>query len=139
MEPGHLLHSALTRQSVLLHGASNRDTHLYLPHKNSLASLTTTYVRRSEQIINGTQSGRTTPQDSALYLQTPVHTPEQPSQEEPAFGLTASAPVSEVSAPASTNGVCSFLRPVSVAQKNKPSTMLSSSVQSIDLRIDCTA
>jgi len=32
-----------------------------------------------------------------------------------------------------------FLRPVSVAQKNKPSAMLSSNVQSIDLPTDCMA
>ena len=52
---------------VLLHSASNRETHLYLPQSNSSASLTTiTYVRRSGRIINGTWSGRTTPQDSAL-------------------------------------------------------------------------
>jgi len=38
-----------------------------------------------------------------------------------------------------TNGVRPPLRPVSVAQKNKPSTMLSSSVQSIDLPMDCMA
>jgi len=31
------------------------------------------------------------------------------------------------------------LRPVSVAQKNKPSTRLSSNVYSIDLLMDCTA
>jgi len=31
------------------------------------------------------------------------------------------------------------LRPVSVAQKNKPSTMLSSNVQSIDLPVGCMA
>ena len=60
---------------VLLHGASNRDTHLCPPHSNSLASLTTTYVWRSGRIINGARSGRTTPQDSALQFQTPVHTP----------------------------------------------------------------
>jgi len=30
------------------------------------------------------------------------------------------------------------LRPVSVAQKNKPSTMLSSNVQSINLLMECT-
>jgi len=32
MEPGHLLRSAAHR--VLLHGTSNRDTHLYPPHSN---------------------------------------------------------------------------------------------------------
>jgi len=37
------------------------------------------------------------------------------------------------------NGVWPPLRPVTVAQKNKPSTMLSSHVQSIDLPMDCTA
>ena len=65
--------------------------------------------------------------------------PQWPSREEPGSGLTASAPVSDVSAPACTNGVWPPLRPVSVAQKNKPSTMSSSSVQSIDLPTDCTA
>jgi len=76
MEPGHLLHSALTRPSVQTHGASNRDTHLYPSHSNSSVFLTTTtYVRRSGPIINGTRSGRTSPQDSALQFQTPVHTP----------------------------------------------------------------
>ena len=55
---------------------------------------------------------------------------------EPWSELTASAPVSGVSAPACTNGVWPPLRPVSVAQKNKPSTMLSSNVQSIDLTMD---
>jgi len=61
---------------VQLHGASNRDTNLYPPHSNSSASLTTTtYVRRSWRIINGTRSERTTPQDSVLQFQTPVHTP----------------------------------------------------------------
>jgi len=36
----------------------------------------------------------------------------------------ASVPVSDVSAPGYTNGVWLSLQPVSVAQKNKPSTML---------------
>jgi len=46
------------------------------------------------------------PQESALQFQTPVHTlSEWPSQEGPGSGSTASAPVSDVSAPACTNGV----------------------------------
>jgi len=65
--------------------------------------------------------------------------PEWPSQEESGSGLTASAPVSDVSAPAYTNGVWPIGRPVSVAQKNKLPTMLSSNVQSIDLPMDGTA
>jgi len=46
--------------------------------------------------------------------------------------------VSGVSAPLCTNGVWPPLRPVSVAQKSKPSTVLSSNVQAIDLLMDCT-
>jgi len=115
---------------------------LYPAHINSLASLTTTrYVRCSGRITNGTRDGRTTPQDSALQFQIPVHNPsEWPSQEEPGSSLTASGLVSDVSALACTNGVWPPLRPVrvSVAQ-NKPSTMLSSNVQSIDLPTDYTA
>ena len=45
-----------------MHGASNRDTHLYPPHNISSVYLTT-YVRRSGRITNGMRSGRTTPQD----------------------------------------------------------------------------
>ena len=65
--------------------------------------------------------------------------PEWSSQKEPGSGSTASALVSDVSAPAHTNGTWPPLRPVTVAQKNKPSTMLSSNVQSIDLPMDCMA
>jgi len=64
---------------------------------------------------------------------------EWPSQEDPGSCLTAPAPVSDVSTPTCTNGVCPPLRPVSVVQKNKPSTMLSSNAQSIDLPMDCMA
>jgi len=53
--------------------------------------------------------------------------------------LTASAPVLDVYAPAYANGVWPPLRPVSAAQKNKRSTMLSSNVLSIDLPTDCMA
>ena len=67
----------------------------------------------------------------------PTH-PEWPSQEKPGSGLSASAPVSGVFAPARTSGVWPSLRRVSVAQKNKPTTMLFSNVQSSDLLMDCT-
>jgi len=113
--------------------------HLAVLCDNHLATLTTTtYVRRSGRITNGTRSGRITPQDSAFSFPAPTHL-EWPSQEEPGSGLTASTPVSGVSAPVCTNGVWPPLRPVTVAQKNKPSTMLPSHVQSIDLLMDCTA
>ena len=43
-----------------LHGASNRDTHLYPPQNIKSVFLTaTTYVRRIGRITNGTLSGRT--------------------------------------------------------------------------------
>ena len=75
-----------------------------------------------------------------IFIPTPAPTlSEWPSQEQRGSGLTASAPVSDVSIPACTNGVWLPLRPVSVAQKNKPSTMLSSNVQSIDLLMECMA
>ena len=71
--------------------------------------------------------------------ETSTHPLEWPSQEESGSGLTASAPVRGVSALACTNGLWPPLRPVSVAQKNKQSTMLSFNVQSIDLPMDCMA
>ena len=72
--------------------------------------------------------------DNAEWADNPVpYTPEWPFQEEPGSGLTASARVSDVSAPACTNEVWPPLRSVSLVQKSKPSTMLSSNVQSIDL------
>jgi len=52
---------------------------------------------------------------------------------------TAAAPVSHFSAPGCTNRVWNPLRPVSVAEKTKLSTMMSSNVQSIDLLMDCMA
>jgi len=64
-----------------------------------------------------------------------------PSQNDPpkkSLGPTQ-APVSDVSAHVRTNEVWPPLRPVSVAQKNKPSTMLSVNVQSIGLPMDCAA
>ena len=83
--------------------------------------------------------GCTTPRDSVFSSGTlaPI-LGEWSFQEQCGSSLTASAPVSDVSVPACTNGVCPPLLHVSVAQ-NKPSTMLSSNVQSIDLHMDCTA
>ena len=47
--------------------------------------------------------------------------------------------MSDVSTPACTNGSWPPLRPVSVAQKNKSATVLTSTVHSIDLPMDCTS
>ena len=79
-----------------------------------------------------------TPHFKSRHRYTHTHTPEWPSQEEPGSGSTASAPMSDVSAPARTNGDWPPLRPVSVAQVNKPSTMSSSTVHSINLPTDYT-
>jgi len=136
MEPGHPLHSALTRPSSA---------------KPQLESSICTRRTTSHQFIwqqhmRGAVGGlpmewrvdgqtHKTPFSSP----TPANPPEWPSPEEPGSGSTASAPVLDVSPPACTNGVWPPLRLVSVAQKNKPSTMLSSSVQSIDFPMDCMA
>ena len=61
---------------------------------------------------------------------------ECPCQEQREYGLTAWALVLDVSAPAYTNGVWPLLLLVSVAQKNKWSTMLSSNVKSSNLPMD---
>ena len=137
----HLIH--ITQRSsahrVQTHGASKRDTHLYPPHNMSSVYSNIRAAQWADYQWNAEWT------DSPIRLRifipnTGTHPPpEWPSQEEPGSGLTASAPVSDVSAPACTNGVWPPLRPVSVAQKNKPSTMLSSNVQSIDLPMDCMA
>jgi len=123
-----------------LPSASNWDTHLHPPHSNSSVYLTTTaYVRRTERITNKNPQWADNPKRLLVFIpDTGTHTPEWPSQEEPGSGLTASAPVSDVSAPVCTNGLWAHLRPMSVSQ-NKPSTMLFSNVQSIDLLMNCTA
>ena len=67
---------------------------------------------------------------------------EWPCREQRGSNLTASAQVWDASPPVRTNGLWPLARPVSVAQKNKPSTMLSSNVPPTDLIMywrDCTA
>ena len=67
---------------------------------------TTTYVRRSGRITDGTRCGWTTLQRLHTFIpDTGTHPPEWPFQEQPGSGLTASAPVSDVSASACTNGL----------------------------------
>ena len=124
---------------VGMHGITNRDTHFYPPHNNSSVHLTTTSeVRRSGWTTDGMRSGWTTPREPALSSPTPTLL-EWPSEEQRGSSLSASAPESDISSPACTTGVLRPLRPVNVVQKNKPSTMLYSNVQSIDPLMDCTA
>ena len=86
------------------------------------------------------RSGWTTLYDFALSSTTPAPPIlEWPCQGQCGSGITSFAPVSDVSTPAYANGVWHLLWLVSVAQKDRPLTMLSSSVQSIDLHMDCTA
>jgi len=97
LQSRNLLHSALTRPSSA-NARRLKSRHpfvLYLPCNISSVYLTTaTCVRRSGRITSGVRSGRTAPQDSAFSSLTPAPTPpEWPSQEEPGYGLTASAPV----------------------------------------------
>jgi len=61
MKPGHLLHSALR---VGMHGISNRDTHVYLPHNSIIHLTTTTEMRCSGWITDGMRSGCRTLRDS---------------------------------------------------------------------------
>ena len=97
-----LLHSALACSPGEC--ISNRDTHLYLSHNNSSVHLTiTTKVRRSGVITDGMRSDWRALRDSVLSSPTPAPSLlEWPYQEQCWSGLTASAPVSDVSAPAYT-------------------------------------
>ena len=139
MEPGQLLHSALTRPS----GAAARrlkSRHPFVPAAQQL-SFADNNIRVAQWADHQWNAKW---DDNPTRLRTSIpdtgaHTPRMTLRKRAGSGSTASAPVSDVSAPACTNGVWPPLRPVSVAQKNKPSTMLSSNVQSIDLPADCMA
>jgi len=120
MQPAHLLHPALT-DSFDGNARQLKSRHRFVPAAQLTVHLTTTYVRRTGRITNGTWSGWTTLRDSVLSF--PTSAPTLP----------------DTSAPVCTNGVWPPLRLVSLAQKNEPSTMLFSNVQSIDLLMDCTA
>jgi len=138
MESGHLFHSALTRSSSANAGRL-KSRHPFVSAAQQLLSLSDNSGAVGGSPMEcgmGGQSHKTPHFHSRHPAPIP---PEGPSKEEPGSGLTASAPVSGVSSPVCTNGVWLALRPVSVEQKNKPSTMLSSNVQSIDLFMNCTA
>ena len=75
MEPGHLLHSALTRTS----GATARrfrSRHPFVPAAQQLISFSDYNNICAAQWADHQWNAewRTTPQDSALQFQTPVHT-----------------------------------------------------------------
>jgi len=139
MEPGHLLHSALTRPSSA--NARQIETPICTRRKQHLISSSDNNVRVAHWADNQWKvSGWATLRYSLLLSLTPASAfLEWLSQEQRGSDLTASAPVS-VSAPACTNGVGLWppLMPVSMPEKNKQPTMLSSNDQSIDHLMDCT-
>ena len=99
--------------------------------------MTTVQVWHSGLVTEGMRCGWRTLRDSAFS--SPTSAPillKWPGQEQRGSGLSVPAPISDVSSPAYTNGVWPLLWFVSVAQKNKPPSMLSSNVQSIDLPME---
>jgi len=140
MEPGHLLQVALTHPSSA-NSRRLKSRHPFAPTAQHLISLSDNNVRVA-QWVDYQWNVEWTDSPTRLRISIPdtgTHPSEWPSQEEPGSSLTASATVSDVSAPAYTNGVWPPLRPVSMVQKNKLSTMLPSNVQSIELPMDYSA
>ena len=141
MVSGHLLHSALTCPPSR-NGRRLKSRHSFVPaaqqlfsspdNKNRNAGLWADHRWNAEWLENTTTLCISCPTSAPILL-------ELPFQEQHGFGLITSTQASNVSGPAYTNGVWPPLQPVSVVQKNKPSTMLSFNVQSINLPMDCTA
>jgi len=103
-------------------------------HCTTFLLTTIAEVRRSQPITDGMRK-------VGEHYETPYFHPhptlmERSCQEEPGSGSTASAPVSCVFVHFCTNGIWPLLRLVSVAQKIKQLTMLSSNVQCIDLPME---
>ena len=134
MEPEHLCYSLLTRSSSA-DARRLKSTHSIVPTTQQLISFSDNNSIRAAQWADHWWDAEWANNLKRLRIfipETGTHPPKWPSQEEPRSGLTASAPVSDVSAPACKNGVWPPLQPVSVAQKTKLLTMLFSNVQSID-------
>ena len=141
MQPGHLLHSALTHPS----NADARRLKSRHPCASAVQQLISSSDNNNIRAVHWADhqwnaEWADNPTRHRIFIpDTGTHLPVWPFQEEPGPGLTTSTLVSDFSAPVCTNGVWPLLRPVNVAQKNKLSAMLSSNVQSIDLPMDCTA
>jgi len=141
MDPEHLLPSALTCPLCAdAHRLKSR--HPFVPAAQQLNSFCDNNNIRAAQWADHQWNAEWADNSTRLRIFIPdtgTQPPECPSQEEPGSGLTASAPVADVSGSACTTGVWPPLRTLSVTQKNKPSTMFSFNVQSIDLSMDCMA
>jgi len=127
MELRHLLDSALTRPSSA-DARLLKSIHPFVPAAQHLiSSFDNNKIRAAWRTVEDHQW-------NAEWLDNPtrlrIFIPDTGTHTHgvtlPRTALTPSAPMSVVSAPVCTNGVLPPLRPVSVAQKNKPSTMLSS-------------
>ena len=135
----HMFHSVLTCPSSA-NSRRLKSRHPFVPAAQQLISLSDNNIIRAALWTDHQWNAEWADNPTRLNIfidDTGIQPPEWPSQKQPGSGLTASTLVSDVSAPASTNGVWPPLHPVSVAQKNKPPTMLSSDVQSIELPVDC--
>jgi len=138
MEPRHQFHSALTCPSSA-NARHLKSRHPFVPTAQQLISLSDNTNIHASHWADHQWNAEWSDNPTTLRTFIPdtgMAAPEWSSQEQRWSELSASAPVSNVSAPACVRPP---LRPVSVAHKNKPSTMLSSNVQSIDLLMNCTA
>ena len=140
MEPGHLLHSALTRPSS---AAARRlkSRHPFVPAAQQLIRFSDNNNIRAAQWADHQWNAEWADNPTRLRTLIPDTGTHKPGMTLPKRALVRlnrlRTGVGRYD-PASTNGVWSPLRPVSVVQ-NKPSTMSSSTVQSIDPPTDYTA
>jgi len=131
MEPGHLLHSSLTRPSRAA-ARHLKSRHQFVLVAQQLISFSDNNNIRAAQWADHQWNAEWADNPTRLRTSIPdtgTHTPRMTLPRRAWVQLNCLR--KDVSAPACTNGVWSPLRPVSVAQ-NKPSTMSFSTVQSID-------
>ena len=138
MESGHLLHSALTRPSSA-NARHLKSRHPFVPAAQHLISSSDNNIRaaqwadyqwNAEWADNPTSLRTFTPDTHPPGITLPRRAWVRLNRLRTGVGRFRSCLYKWVWPP---------LRPVSVAQRNKPSIMLSSNVQSIDLRMDCMA
>jgi len=137
MEPGHLLHSVLTRLSSA-NARRLKSRHPLVPAVQRLISISDKNIRAA-QWADYQWNAEWTDNPTSLrtfILDTGTHTRGMTLPRRDWFG--ALVRVGRFRSCLHKWGVASSAA-VSVAQKNKPSTMLSSNIQPIDLLVDCTA
>ena len=137
---GHLLHSALTSPPrANARCLESRQSFVPAEQQSSVRLMTTTEVRRSGRITDRMRSFWTTLRDSVLSPPTLAPTLlEWLCQGQRGSGFNHLRTGVGHFRSCLHKWVRPLLKFVSVAQKNKLSTMLSSNVQSIDFPVDCT-